>query len=146
MWWRARQLGELICPLSARSACAQPPILVAALRVSALLCPLFDRLGWDQLDPVVASTTCEGAALASVRLDGVGSDSHCIGGHDKRVCCFWPLFAQWAWAQPDTVLVGTTIEGADLASVRSVGVGSARHCDSGHDWLVRCSGLLVDEG
>jgi hypothetical protein len=38
----------------------------------------------------------------------------------------WPLFAWTAWAQPTTVVVGKTGEGAALASVRSVSVGSAR--------------------
>jgi hypothetical protein len=71
---------------------------------------------------------------------------------------FWPLFAWSALAQPATVLAGTTGEGADLASyllvgvgpailsgdgrkdegaalasVRSVGEGSAKHCVGGHD-------------
>jgi hypothetical protein len=32
---------------------------------------------------VVADTTGEGAALASVRSVGVGSASHSQGGHDK---------------------------------------------------------------
>jgi hypothetical protein len=35
----------------------------------------------------------------------------------------WPIFSRSAWAQPATVLLGTTSEGAILASVRSVGVG-----------------------
>ena len=32
---------------------------------------------------MVAGTKEEGAAVASVRLVGVGSDSHCGGGHDS---------------------------------------------------------------
>jgi hypothetical protein len=44
------------------------------------------------------------------------------------------LFARSAWAQPATVVMpGTTAEGAALASVLSVGVGSASHCGGGHD-------------
>jgi hypothetical protein len=44
------------------------------------------------------------------------------------------LFACSAWAQPPTELAVTSGEGDDLASVRSVGVGSASHCGGGHDW------------
>jgi hypothetical protein len=45
----------------------------------------------------------------------------------------WPLFVWAAWAQPATVLAGTTGEGVDLASDSSVGVGSASHCGGDHD-------------
>jgi hypothetical protein len=51
--------------------------------VRALLRPLFVRSAWDQPATVVAIKTCEGAALASVRLVGVVSDCHCGGGHDR---------------------------------------------------------------
>ena len=37
-----------------------------------------------------------------------------------------------AWAQPATVVAGTTDEGPALASVRLVGMGSASHCVGGH--------------
>ena len=43
----------------------------------------------------------------------------------------WPLFAWSARAQPATALVDTTGEGADLASVRLVGVGSATALEEG---------------
>jgi hypothetical protein len=39
----------------------------------------------------------------------------------------WPLFPWSAWAQTGTVVAGTTVEGAALVSVLSVGVGSASH-------------------
>jgi hypothetical protein len=42
------------------------------------------------------------------------------------------VFARWSWAQPATVLAGTTGEGAALASFRSLSVGSAFHCGGGH--------------
>jgi hypothetical protein len=51
--------------------------------VRELLWPLFDSSGWAQLATVVAGTTCDGAALASDRLVGVGSANHCGGGHDR---------------------------------------------------------------
>jgi hypothetical protein len=38
-----------------------------------------------------------------------------------------------AWAQPATVVAGTKVEGAALASLRSMGVGSTSHCGGGHD-------------
>jgi hypothetical protein len=103
-------------------------------------------------------STGEGAALASVRLVGVGSASHLVGMHDRRERCsglcslgrhglsqplwrhgrhvrtlLWPLFAWSAWAQPDTVVAGTAIKGADLASVRLFGMGSASHRVGEHD-------------
>jgi hypothetical protein len=43
----------------------------------------------------------------------------------------WPLFPRSAWDQPATVLTGTTGEGAALASVHLVGVGSASHSVAG---------------
>jgi hypothetical protein len=46
---------------------------------------------------------------------------------------FWPLFARSAWAQPDTVVAGTTVEGTTLAYVLFVGVGTASHNGSGLD-------------
>jgi hypothetical protein len=47
--------------------------------VRALLWPSFAWSAWAQLATVVAGTTGMGAALASVSLVGVGSDSHCVG-------------------------------------------------------------------
>jgi hypothetical protein len=44
----------------------------------------------------------------------------------------WPLFAWLAWAQPATVVAGTTGEGVVLASDLLVGVGSASLCGGGH--------------
>ena len=69
--------------------------------VRALLSPLFAWSAWAQLAIVVAGTTGEGAALASVRLLGV--------------------------AQLATVLAVKTCNGAALASVHLVGMGSASH-------------------
>ena len=40
------------------------------------------------------------------------------------------------------MLAGTIIEGVALAYVRSVDMGSATHCDIGHDSWVRCTGLF----
>jgi hypothetical protein len=107
---------------------------------------------------VVADTTCEVAALASVLSVGMVADSHCVGGHDKWgrffglcslgrcsirqplcsrarnvMALFWHLFVLSVWAQPATVVAGTTGEGASQASVPSVGVGSFSHIGGGHD-------------
>jgi hypothetical protein len=51
--------------------------------VRALLFPLFVWSALAQPATVVVGTTGEGAALATVCLVGVGSDSHCGGGHDR---------------------------------------------------------------
>jgi hypothetical protein len=89
---------------------------------------------------------------------GVGSANNCGEGHDKmralsvifslgrrgisnqllwriqQMCTLlWPLFSRLAWAQPATGLEGTISEGAVLASVTLVGVGSASHRDDGQD-------------
>jgi hypothetical protein len=45
----------------------------------------------------------------------------------------WPLFARSAWALTATVVVDTTGEGADLASVSLVDLGSASHCGGRQD-------------
>jgi hypothetical protein len=107
---------------------------------------------------VVARTTVEGADLASVRLVGVGIASNYGGWIDRKGRCsglcslgrrglsqplwwrerqlralLWPLFGLSEWEQPDTDVAGTTREGAAMASVRLVGVGSDRHCGGGHD-------------
>jgi hypothetical protein len=51
------------------------------------------------------------------------------------------VFVLWVCVQTATVDVVTTGEGAILASVPSVGVGTANHCVGGNDRLKRCSGL-----
>jgi hypothetical protein len=96
--------------------------------------------------------------LVSVRLFVVGSKCYCGGGHDSCWRCarlwslglrglslqlwwrkhqvrtlLWPLFARSAWDQPATVLGSTIVEGAFLASIQYVGVGSASHCVGEHD-------------
>jgi hypothetical protein len=48
-----------------------------------LLWPLFARSACAQPATVVADTTGEGAALASVLSIGVSSGSHCVGWHDR---------------------------------------------------------------
>ena len=119
--------------------------------------PLFSWWVWAQSAAVVTGTTVEGAALASVILVGVGSDNHCVGGSREVGVLFWTLFVWSAWAQPSSVVVDTTdegaapasvrmvgkdhpdtvvavtkVEGASLASVRLVGKCSVSHCGGGH--------------
>jgi hypothetical protein len=45
----------------------------------------------------------------------------------------WPLFTRSSYAQPATVVAGSTGEGVPMSSFRSLGVGSASHCGGGHD-------------
>jgi hypothetical protein len=71
--------------------------------VRALLWPLFARSTWAQPGTVVAGTI------------------------------IWPLFARSARAKPGSVVSCTTGEGAGLATVRSIGVGSDRLCGGGND-------------
>jgi hypothetical protein len=51
--------------------------------VRALLWPMFAGSAWALTANMVAGTTGEGAALASVPSVGVGPTSHCGGGHDR---------------------------------------------------------------
>jgi hypothetical protein len=51
--------------------------------VRALLLPLFAWSAWAELATVVADTTGQGAALACVRMLGMGSTSHYGGVHDS---------------------------------------------------------------
>jgi hypothetical protein len=70
--------------------------------------------------------------MDSVRSVGVGSASHWWRAREVRAL-LWQLFARSAWPQTATVVASTTGEGAALASVRSIGVGTARHCGGGQD-------------
>jgi hypothetical protein len=80
--WRTRQMRELLwlCPLGRRGL-SQPLMWRAQLR--AVIWPLSSRSAWAQPATVVAGTTVEGAALASVRLVGVVSTCHCGGGNES---------------------------------------------------------------
>jgi hypothetical protein len=119
---------------------------------------MFDWSALAQPAIVEVGTTGECAALASDRLVGMGSDSHCDGGYDRRRRCsglcslgqrgvsqplwwrvwklwalIWPLFVWSSWVQPATVVAYTTGEGAAQACVRLDGVGSVSHYGGGHD-------------
>jgi hypothetical protein len=45
----------------------------------------------------------------------------------------WPLFSWSVWVETDTVVAGTSGEGATLASFRMVDVSSVNHCVCEHD-------------
>jgi hypothetical protein len=45
----------------------------------------------------------------------------------------WHLFARSAWAHADTVVAGTTVAGAALASGPSFGVGSDNNSGGEHE-------------
>jgi hypothetical protein len=116
--------------------------------VRALLWPLFNRSAWAQSAIVVAGTTGDCATQASFRSVGVGAASHIVGGHGWRERCsglcslgrrelsqplwwlarkmmaqLWLLLDLSACDQPDTVVAGTKIAGAALATFLSVGLG-----------------------
>ena len=115
----------------------------------ALLCHPFALSAWSQPATVVAGTSGEGDAMASVRWFGVGSASHCVGGYEVESGALasvrlvgigsasqfwrirqlrvplWPLFHRSVLDQPASVLAGTTGEGVALASFRSFGFESA---------------------
>jgi hypothetical protein len=55
------------------------PLSWLARYVRALIRPLFACSAWAQPATVVVGTPGEGSDLASVRLVGVGSASHCVG-------------------------------------------------------------------
>jgi hypothetical protein len=101
-----------------------------------LLWPLFARSAWAHSATVVDSTTGEGAALAQFARSAWDQSATVVSGTID-----WPLFARSARAQPATVVAGTTRESNTLASVRSVGVGTASLCVGGHDRLRRSYGL-----
>jgi hypothetical protein len=69
----------VLCSLGRRGL--SQPLWLRALRVRALRWPLFGLSSWAQPATVVVVTTCESAGLASVRLVGVVSVCHCVGGH-----------------------------------------------------------------
>jgi hypothetical protein len=73
----------LFWPPISRSYWAQPATVFAARKMRALLGPLFSLSVWAKAATVVASTTGEGAALVCFCSVGVGSASHCFGGHDR---------------------------------------------------------------
>jgi hypothetical protein len=131
----------------------------------ALHWPLFRRSAWNQPASVLADTTCEGATLTSVCSVGMGSGSHCGGGHDVS-SLLWFLLDRSASDKPANLLADRSREGAALATVcsvgvgsnihygggddspgpalvyvRLIGVGSAIHCDGGLDCLGHCCGL-----
>jgi hypothetical protein len=107
LWWRARELRALFWLLLACSAWAQPATVLAGTRdeganvaffrfvvvgptshcglrarhLRAQFWLLFSCSAWAQSSTVMASTTGEGAGLASVPLIGVVPASHCGGGY-----------------------------------------------------------------
>jgi hypothetical protein len=107
-------MRALLCPLILGRR-LRYPMCWRERQVRAMIWPLFARSLWSQTATVLADTIGVGAALAPARSVGVGSDSHCVGGHYS--------------------------EGDAVTSVRSIGAGTASNCGDGHDWCWRCSGL-----
>jgi hypothetical protein len=148
--------GSGLCLLGRRGF--RQPLWWRPRQVRALLRPLFTLSAWAQHANVVVGKTDHCAALASLRLVGVGPASHCGGGHDRSGRCsglcslgrhglrqplWWrtlqvrallrPLFALSAWVQPGSVVVDLSDKGGALASVRLVFKGLDSRCGGGHD-------------
>jgi hypothetical protein len=148
----------LLKPLFARSAWAQPASVLAGMpdegaalaSVRLVDKGLGSRCGGGQH----RSRRC----LVCVRLVGVGPAIHCGGGHDRSGHCsglcllgrrglrqplwwrtrllralLWHLFALSASAQTATMLAGTKIQDAALASVRLVIMGLVSSCVGRYD-------------
>ena len=97
--------AALFCLLDRRGL--SKPLWWWARELRALLWPLFAWSVWDQ-----EATVVEGQLVSAL---------------------LWTVFARSAYVQPATVVAGTTIDGAVVASVRTVGVGSSNHCVSVQD-------------
>jgi hypothetical protein len=79
---------------------------------------------------VVAGKTGEGTSLASDSLVGVAQPATVLA---RQVMAMqWKLFAWSSWSHSATVVAVTKVEGAAIATIRSVGVISASHCGGGH--------------
>ena len=72
---------------------------------------------------MVAGTSVKGATTASVRLLGVVSACQCEGGNERLRRSSGLCSNVSARAQGTTVVADKTGEGAEIASVRWVGVG-----------------------
>ena len=76
-------MRALLRPLFSGSKRAQPATVLAARHKRALIVYLTSLSAWAQAATVVAGITDERAALPSVRLFGVVTDSHSGGGHGR---------------------------------------------------------------
>jgi hypothetical protein len=129
-------------PLFHRSAGAQTGSVLAGTTGEGAALTSVRSVGVGSASPCGGGATGEGASLASVHSVGGGSGRHCGGVYDwcgrcsglfwivrrglslplwwrarQVMALMWPLFFWSAWAQPATVVPGTTGESADLASV-----------------------------
>jgi hypothetical protein len=148
----------LFWPLFPRSAWAEPATVMADTTVEEVVLTPVHSEAWAQSATEVAGTKFERAALASVRLVGESSASHCVGGHYRCERCsglcsvgrldlrqpllsrarlvkvmLWPMFAWSARTQAATVVTCTKVEGVTLTLYPKLCVGSASHCDGSHD-------------
>jgi hypothetical protein len=83
LWWRARQVMAVVWTLI-RSVGVGPASHYGGGHYRRGRCFGLCSLGrrGQETATVVADTTAEGAALASVPSVGVDSVSHCVGGHE----------------------------------------------------------------
>ena len=131
----------LIWRLFGWAALAEPDPLVVARHVTAQLWPMFTRSALDHEDTVVAATRVACVALASVRSFSLRVSELLRWRARQLTELLCPQFAWSSCAQPATVVAGTTVEVAYLASDRLAGVGSASQSGSRDDKLRSCCGL-----
>jgi hypothetical protein len=89
------------------------PLCWLARQVRALLWALFAWSSSAQPATVVAGTTGEGFALASIQSFDVSQSANMVAGR-KLWALLWPLLARLVFAQPATVEAGTTGEDSTL--------------------------------
>jgi hypothetical protein len=121
--WRERQVKRCsgLCSLGRRGL--TQPLWWRIRHVSALLWPLIAWFAWDHPTTVLAGTTAEGVALASVQSVGVFPSQPLWRKAPQVRALRWLLLSLSVWAQAATVVADTTGDGAALASVPSVGEG-----------------------
>ena len=105
----------------------------------ALIWPLFPRSAWAKAATELAVTIVKDDALASVRLFGVGSTSF---GGTKGECAALNVYHLFGVGSAKHCFGGRTVEGANLAPVRSAkrGQSGALTCLARHHGglLSRC--------
>ena len=83
LWCRARQVRALLWPLFEGSEWAHPTTLVAGSTGDGAEMDSVLYVGVVHPATVLSGTTGEGDSLTTDHLVGLGSASHCGGGHDR---------------------------------------------------------------
>jgi hypothetical protein len=117
----------LLCPLFARSAWAQPAILMAGTKFEGAALASVRFVGVGSASHLMVCTTCDGAAPTSDRFVDVGSASHCGGGNDRLGRCYG--LCSLGWFVLSLSLCWRTRE-SGLCSLGQRGL--SLHCVGGH--------------